>query len=103
MNDEQHKVLMNSLVLKQDELIMEAVSRTLGHTEWTGETIVTRGNWRRYPDGSSVWSFDGKDMLLFEPPILDGENMGQPVQYLYDKRDFKYMTDEERRDRGLIK
>ena len=102
MTTDQYTAAMNSLVEKQDELIMEAVSRTLGHTEWNGDTIVNRGKWVRYPDKSAVWSFDGRDMLLFEPPATLGNTMGQPVQYLYDKTDFKYMTEEERIDRGLV-
>ena len=94
---------MNNLTLKQDELIIEAISRTLGHTEWDGDDVVRDGKWVRYLDKSAVWSYKGRDMLLFEPPVIIDGKITQPVQYLYDKTDFKYMTTEERIERGLIK
>lgn len=95
MNNEQ----MSSLTEKRDMLVREAISRTLGHTEWTYDQVRFMMRTREFVDGSSVFSFQGKDMLLFEPPVMDGDNCIQKVEYLYDKTDFKYMTEEERAER----
>ena len=94
--------LQASLVEKRDMLILEAISRTLGHTDWTYDQVSKDMHHREFTDGSSVFRFRKQDMLLFEPPVMIDGVLGQPVQYLYDKTDFKYMTQEERFDRGLI-
>jgi hypothetical protein len=102
MNNEKMSKLQSSLVEKRDMLIMEAISRTLGHTEWTYDEVRFMMKTRPFSDGSSVFSFKSKDMLLFEPEyLIDGELI-QEVEYLYDKRDFIYMTHEERAERKDI-
>lgn len=93
---------LSDLTHQKDMLILEAICRTLGHSDWSQE-VQDQMKTREYPDGSSVFEFQGKDMLLFEPPLRVHGKMGQPVQFLYDKTDFRYMTPQERYERGLIK
>ena len=93
---------ISSLVEKRDMLILEAICRTLGHSSWTYDEVRKLMVTRDYSDGSSVFEFQGKDMLLFEPPLMIEGKLCQPVQFLYDKTDFKYMTPEERFDRGMF-
>ena len=83
-------------------LILEAICRTLGHASWTYDEVRKSMATRDYSDGSAVFSFQGKDMLLFDPPLMIEGKLSQPVQFLYDKTDFKYMTQEERFDRGMF-
>jgi hypothetical protein len=100
LTSDELKLQQASLTEKRDMLIMEAISRSVGHTDWQYDQIQHLMEHREFPDGSSVFAFRKKDMLLFEPPmILDGK-ITQPVQYLYDKTDFKYLTFEERMDLG---
>lgn len=89
-----------SLREQKDMLIIEAISRSVGHTDWQYDQISHLMNTRDYPDKSSVFSFRGRDMLLFDPPFIMDGHLVQPAQYLYDKTDFKYMTYEEREDMG---
>ncbi len=93
---------ISSLVEKRDMMIIEAICRTLGHASWKHEEVEKMMATRDYPDGSAVFAFQGKDMLLFEPPMMIEGKLGQPVEYLYDRTDFKYMTQEERLDRGMF-
>lgn len=102
LTSDQLKLQQASIREKKDLMIIEAISRNIGHTDWKYDQISHLMDTREYPDGSSVFAFRKRDMLLFEPPmILDG-HITQPVQYLYDKTDFKYMTYEERADMGYF-
>lgn len=93
----------SSLVEAQDALKYEAITRTEGHTDWKYDDVSKHMKTRAFMDGSSVFTYKGRDMLLFEPPGLmpDSNKWGQPVEFLYDKTDYTYMTDEERVERGL--
>lgn len=101
-NREPTTVELNSLREKKDMLILEAICRTLGHSSWTYDEVQKSMATRDYSDGSSVFAFQGKDMLLFDPPLMIEGKLAQPVQFLYDKTEFKYMTPGERFDRGMI-
>ncbi len=96
------KQMMGDIRKQKDELMIEAICRTIGHSDWKYDEISKFMHTREYPDKSSVFSFKGRDMLLFEPPVIIDEKLCQPVQYLYDKTDFKYMTYEERADLGYF-
>ena len=96
------KKMQSSITEQKDMLIIEAISRTLGHTDWTYDQVKPQMDIREYPDGSSLFKFQGRDMLLFDPPMVIDGKLCQPVQYLYDKLSFKYMTAEERFDAGIL-
>lgn len=80
------KIMLTKLLIQRDQLVIEAISRTLGHTSWEYDSIMHRGGWVEYPDGQLVFKFDGEEKLLFHPPhYLDTGEMGQAVEFLYDK------------------
>lgn len=102
LTSDQVKLQMASMREKKDLMIIEAISRSVGHTDWKYDQISHLMDEREYPDGSSVFAFRGRDMLLFEPQFFLDGHITQPVQYLYDKTDFKYKTYEERADLGYF-
>jgi hypothetical protein len=100
LTGDEMKKQQSNLRHQKDMMMIEAISRSIGHTDWQYDQISHLMETREYPDNSSVFSFRGKDMLLFEPPLILDGHLTQPVQYLYDRTDFKYMTFEERADLG---
>ena len=56
--------LATSMIGKVDDLIKEAITKEIGEG-WTLEDVKLRGIIGKMPDGSQVFSFDGKPLLQF--------------------------------------
>lgn len=87
-----------SLYKARERLVVEAICRATGRTDYETNTLqdlakecevesefYRRGKWVDYDDGSQVFRFDDRDMLLFHPPVtIQGERV-QRYEVLYDK------------------
>jgi len=102
-------VLPTSLVMKNQEdslykarerKLVEVICRMTGRTDYATDTIhdlaqkecevesefFKRGKWKEYDDGSMLFSFDGKEAVLFGPIVQVDGHLMQSVEELYDKR-----------------
>ena len=87
---------LNSLTEQRDRLVIESISRSLGTPKFSMAKMYPRGKWVQYADKIDVFSFDGKEKLLFGPPMLIRETnqFVQRVEYLYDKADYDFTPTE---------
>jgi hypothetical protein len=83
---------MNQLTVLKDTQVITAVCRALGRTDWDDiikdGTFWARGTWMEYPDGEEVFSWDGKELLLFGPVVFNHGmgKFGRKMQYLSDPK-----------------
>ena len=89
----------NDLTMKKDTMVITAICRALGRTDWDDlllevdgneAEIWKRGKWQPYDDGQEVFLWDGREYLLFWPPtynMLD-DTWVQKVEWLTDPWEF---------------
>lgn len=90
---------MDSLYKARERKVVEAICRVTGRTDYETTTLhglaeeceveavfYKRGKWTEYPDGSVLFQFDGKDMLLFDAIVEIEGRLVQKIEELYDKR-----------------
>lgn len=93
---------MDSLYAARERKVVEAICRVTGRTDYETSTMqdlakeceveevfYNRGKWTEYPDGSTLFKFDGKDMLLFGPVTEIQGRLIQQIEELYDKRSMR--------------
>jgi hypothetical protein len=98
----------NSLTMQKDTMVITAICRALGRTDWddmlkehNGEPaeIWKRGRWQPYDSGEEVFIWDEKEYLLFHPPAYNiaNDKWVQKVEWLRDPDDYVYHTKEDER------
>lgn len=91
---------LDDLTTKRSELIVEAVCRLTGRTDYKVEEysklLQARGKFRPYDDESVVFEFDGKDALLFEKIVeFLPDQLGQKVEWLFNRDEYEHHTAED--------
>jgi hypothetical protein len=66
---------LNQITVLKDTAVITAVCRAIGRTDWDDiikdGSFWSRGKWMGYPDGEEVFSWDGKELLLFGPVVFN--------------------------------
>jgi hypothetical protein len=92
---------MNNLTMQKDAVVITAVCRKLGRTDWDDiikdESFWKRGKWMEHPDGEEVFSWDGVELLLFGPIVFNHINQKwvRKTEWLRDPNDYVYHTKED--------
>jgi len=88
---------LNSLTEQRDRLVIEAMCRALGRTDFSLAEMYPRGKWVQYADGDMVFSFDGMERFIIGPVTYHRETdkYVQQVEQLWDKTDYVHTPLEE--------
>ncbi len=92
---------MNELTVLKDTNVITAVCRALGRTDWDDiikdGSFWARGKWMEYPDGEEVFSWDGKELLLFGPIVFNHVigKFGRRLEWLEDPNQVEHHTKED--------
>ena len=88
---------LNSLTGQKDRLVVMAISRMIGRTDWSMNDMYPRGKWTTYPDGERVFSFDKKECFILYPVQYDRETnqWKQRYSWLFDIKDYEHHTAED--------
>ena len=78
--------LCEEMMDKRDDLIRLAINRQIG-TDWVLADIPERGLFRYEPDGSEVFSFDGRSLLEFHgiSSEQDVSSRNHEIELMYRK------------------
>lgn len=89
---EQRQLLAKAHIKQKDAIVREAINHAMGRDDWLVEALIDRAEFRVQASSGREWfSFDGKDMIVFEPPESETRVDGDLQQHLAFSQSYRLL------------